>query len=245
MEEDFDAGTPSPLPAPKRFRVRQKTPAPREEMADQPMAPEVPAVVGDADDAEGLDGVAEAPLNVVLRKKFHNAYHHWWCKKVQYKTLSPVHQKRYHAYYHLRLLSLGDRARRIKSFVQDNPRMAALAESVLRHWSDGKVKRAVKNQGSVLMTWNGPGGLLRGGIPPDVAEPLAGQTAPSPTAVSSPSPTQIVVRDASSAEPLTPMVPPSLDPEADTKRVERAAQAVRDDPARRCFGRRWAALCRQ
>ena len=92
MEENFDAGTPSPLPAPKRFRLRQKTPAPREEMADQPMAPEVPAVVGDADDAEGLDGVAEAPLNVVLRKKFHNAYHHWWCKRVKYKKLSPVDQ---------------------------------------------------------------------------------------------------------------------------------------------------------
>ena len=229
MEGDIDAGTPSP-PAPKRLRLRQKTPAPREEQADQPLAPELPAVLGEAEDAEGFDGVAEAPLNAFLKKKFHNAYHHWWCRKVQYKSLSLRQQQRYHAYYHLRLLSPADRQRRLTSFVKDMPCMAALAESVQRHWSDGHLKRSMKDQGSVLMTWNGPWGVLREGISPVVAEPLAGQTAPSPSAVSSPSPTQIVVHDALSPEPSTPTVPPSLDPEADMKRVERAAQAVRDDP---------------
>lgn len=226
LEVLAEVETPSPPPPPKRVRLREKTTVP----SPSPAQEVVPVVPSPSPAEEGLpaedDTQDELPLTPFLKKKFHNIYHYWWTAKVSYRTLGVRSQQRFHGYYYLRKLNMEERRKRVEAFLKDKPEFRQLAHTVLRQWHDTAGPKKLQHNVGGLWTWNGEWGILRAAPPPSELEPLTG--APVERHASSPSPTESAVSPLPS-ECRTGLAP-SLDPEADMKRTERAARSVRSDP---------------
>ena len=223
---DGEVETPPPA---KRVRLREKTTVPSPSPAQEALLPAALPASDMGEEEPPVDGGNEADweLTTFLKKKFHNAYHHWWTAKVSYRTLPPRSQQRYHGFYFLKKLSMEERQKRVERFLKDKPELAELAHAVLRQWKvltcrDGK---GVCTGG--LWTWNGPWGVLRSAAPDLEAEPLAGGGAPAEPHASSPSPTESLWTTLPSE--CRSDQAPSLDPEAEMKRTERAARSLRSD----------------
>ena len=222
--------TPSPLPAPssKRRRLFQKTSVESVEARQPEVEPELPSLnVGMDIEDEDAETIV---LSSYLKKRFHNAYYHWWSKKCNFRSLSLSQQQKYMSYYHLRKLPVDARQDRIRQFAKACPQMAPVALAMDKFLAERSVMMSGKTGTSVLMTWNGAWGLLHPAIPQIGAEPFAGSDVSESPPPSSPSPTttDAIAPDRPAQSHLRGA--PSLDPEADMKRVDRCSQALRGDP---------------
>ena len=222
-------GTPSPLPAvlPKRRRLFQKTSVEAVEIRQPEVEPELPSVnVGLDIEDEDAETIVLTPY---LKKRFHNAYYHWWSRKTNFRALSMSQQQKYMSYYHLRKLPVDARKDRIRQFSKAHPHMAPVALAMDAFLTERGLTQSGKAGTSVLLTWNGSWGLLHPAIPQTGAVPLAGSDVSESPPPSSPSPTTADVIATMPLAQADTRGPPSLDPEADMKRVDRCSQKLRGD----------------